>query len=82
MKTPQPPPLRPDGTCSACIGGWQCKYHQRETTDRDDMRSAIIAEASRHSHRLVLNVIIETCQLESDEGGTATEKAERILAER
>jgi hypothetical protein len=82
MKTLQKPPARSDGTCSACIGGWQCKYHQQEGVKLDRARAAVIASAALASHRHALDVIIATCQLESDECGTATRKAERILEER
>jgi hypothetical protein len=82
MKTLDMPPLRLDGTCSACVGGWQCEYRQRAGVLADKIKAAAVAEASHMAHRMVLQVIIATCQLESDEGGTATMKAERILEER
>lgn len=76
------PPKRPDGTCSACVGGWQCGYHQREGVARDKAQAAVIAEVAQFSHDRLIQWVIATCQLESDERGTATQKAEWILEAR
>jgi hypothetical protein len=73
------PPLRPDGTCSACVGGWQCEYHQRKGVAKDKEQAETIRKVSSGAKAAAIGRICAALELESDEGGTAEEKAQRRL---
>jgi pyruvoyl-dependent arginine decarboxylase (PvlArgDC) len=75
MKTPK---LRHDGSCTACAGGWLCEYHQKETARKWNRRQTALAEAAAGQHEITLQQIEAQRELESDDGGTAREKAKRI----
>jgi len=76
------PPKRADGTCSACIGGWQCKFHQIESVKADNRRANIFAEVCQNAREMDIARLAAHLELESDEAGTAEEKAERALQNR
>jgi hypothetical protein len=73
------PTKRADGTCSACIGGWQCKYHQEQGVQADNRKAKILAEVCQNAKEIRIARYAAEMQLESDESGTAHEKAERAL---
>ena len=73
------PIKRADGTCSACIGGWQCKYHQEQGVKADSHRAKILAEVCENARETKIARYAAEMQLESDEAGTAHEKSERAL---
>jgi hypothetical protein len=76
--TPEPS-YAADGSCNACVGGWLCAYHQ-ETTARDwNHRQSEIAKASEHLRQLAIDRYAASHELESDEGGTADEKASKAM---
>jgi len=71
--------FRSDGSCSTCAGGWLCKACQIDGLARDRARSAVLASAALGIH---CNRIARVCarfELESDEGGTRSEKAAAML---
>lgn len=74
------PVLRRDGSCPACMGGNVCRWHQEDglRRDREGMDNLRRVCASAHAHEI--GRICARYELESDEGGTREEKAERILA--
>lgn len=72
------PLKRSDGTCSACIGGL-CKYHQEQGIINDERKSQMLAEVAKNIRNYNIERLISELKLESDEGGTAWEKAERML---
>ena len=78
MKKITEPPQRKDGTCSACTGGWMCKYHQNQSAREYNKQAQMISEVSRNMRDTTISHIAAEMQLESDEAGTAFEKAERI----
>lgn len=73
------PAIRPDGSCSACTGGWMCQYHQQQTAREWNAKQSMLAEAAAGQRESELQRIQARYELESDEGGTAREKAERII---
>ena len=74
------PTLRKDGSCSACCGGWQCAWHQAEGVRRDRERGAMLRRISAVSWQYEIARVCSRFELESNEGGTREEKAERYLA--
>ena len=73
------PTLRQDGSCPACVGGWQCAFHIAAGLEEDRQRSRTLARVVAGQRE---NEIARVCwlyELESDEGGTREEKAARLL---
>ena len=74
------PLLRPDGSCPACVGGWQCEYHQREGVRRFQERERMLAIVARGIRARRIADLCARYELESDEFQTREQKAEHILA--
>lgn len=72
------PPKRSDGTCSACVGAL-CPYHQEQGVIADNKKSKMLAEIGKSIRNYNIEKLISELKLESDEGGLAWEKAERML---
>lgn len=79
MTTTGAPKMREDGSCVECIGGWLCEYHQEETERKWNHRQREIAACVDHFAELEIARLCASLELESDEGGTAREKALRIM---
>lgn len=79
LETHQEPALNDRGWCSKCIGGL-CEYHQAEGLIRWHRREAALHEAAVALRVDSIGRIMVDNRLESDEGGTAYQKAERIQA--
>jgi hypothetical protein len=73
------PTPRPDGTCTACQGGWLCRYHQEETQARWQRRQDAAANAASAARIAELARIAARFEFESDQFQTATEKAAEYL---
>lgn len=73
------PTKRSDGTCSSCIGGNLCQYHREQGALRDKEISSLLQKLGKSIASHKIDRLISDLQLESDEGGTATEKAKKIL---
>lgn len=73
------PTLRPDGTCPDCAHGWQCEFHSAQGLVADRRRADALKRASAGLREIELTRICCRHELESDEGGTAREKAARML---
>jgi hypothetical protein len=74
------PLILSDGSCSACVGGWQCAWHQNEGVRLDRERGAMLRRVSANSRQYEIARVCSRFELESDEGGTREEKAERYMA--
>lgn len=74
-----PPTLNPDGSCPFCLGGWLCNYHQQEGLRKDREKAATLRHVAAHIRQSRIESICAQYELESDEGGTAEEKAMRLL---
>ena len=68
------------GACLACAGGWVCAYHQKEAARRWNDRARALSGLGESIRQSRLRDIASRFELESDEGGTALEKAARMLA--
>lgn len=73
--------MRTDGACPDCLGHGLCDYHKVETHKREraqaeQIRLAVIVHREQNTLRLMARL-----ELESDEGGTAYDKAARLLAD-
>lgn len=73
------PALRSDGTCSACVGGWTCKFHQEENAERDRERCAMLQSAARHIRAVRIAELCSSLELEGDESGSREDRAARML---
>ena len=73
------PELRPDGTCSACKGGWLCEYHQQEVVQRFETLRRLFWEVRSGARAAALARVAAEHDYESDEMSTAEQKAENFL---
>ena len=67
------------GACVECRGRGLCEYHKIETQRLWMEKQQTIARAGRSLRTQAINAIAAQNELESDEAGTAYEKAERML---
>ena len=74
------PTLRPDGSCPACIGGWQCAFHQAEGVRRDREKYARLRDVCRIAAGRDIARVCLRYELESDEFSTREQKALAIMA--
>lgn len=68
------------GRCLTCSGGWLCKACQTDSLARDKAFSAVLSSAVAG---IQANRVARVCarfELESDEGGTRSQKAAAMLA--
>lgn len=68
------------GACVDCYGGWMCAYHQADGLRRDRAKVLALSGLSESIRRGKLARIASRFELESDEGGTALEKAARMVS--
>lgn len=74
-------PTLPDGTCPQCIRDYaRCTFHRTEDRARDARRTENIRRLLDAQHQRDLAAVCLRYELESDEGGSRWDKAERILA--
>lgn len=74
-------PTLPDGTCPICIRSYaDCTFHRGEDRARAERWSETLRLVKQSNHHRKLEGISLRHELESDEGGTRWEKAERILS--
>ena len=78
MKKLKKPTMLPDGRCPKCVGGL-CDYHKEETSRRWLKKEKMLRRVSSHIMLENAGRIMIREELESDEAGTATDKAIRIL---
>lgn len=74
------PVMREDGSCPLCVGGWLCLFHQEAAAQRDRDLGAMLRRVAAAQHANEIARVCARFELESDEGGTREEKAERYLA--
>jgi len=72
------PIMRDDGRCSECIGGL-CEYHKAETNKRWMDKEKMLRQVALHIRLERAGRIAASEAMESDEAGTAIEKAMRIM---
>lgn len=72
--------FRSDGSCSTCAGGWMCKACQADAAKRDAAFSAVLRSAAEGIKQTRIARVCARFELESDEGGTRSEKAAAMLA--
>jgi hypothetical protein len=65
--------------CVALIGRSRCEFHAAEDQKRDARNRATLRRSCEIGHAHELARICARYELESDEGGTREQKAERIL---
>jgi len=68
------------GRCTLCAGGWLCPQCQVDTQASYDRRWLAAGRAVRAGRAAERGRLAASLELESDEAGTAEEKAGRILA--
>lgn len=74
------PKTRADGSCSACVGGWQCAWHQAEGVRVDRERGEMLRAVSANARKYDIAHLCARFELESDEMTTREQKAEHYLA--
>jgi hypothetical protein len=64
------PPLRADGSCLECTGGWLCAYHQKTTQEAWSARWRAVhdAYARWEGHKHVFAMLTESSFLKEQEG--------------
>ena len=68
-----------DGQCKECAGRGLCDYHKAESLERDKRKRISMRNVvASIKHERVL-YLMSKHELESDEGGTAYQKAERMI---
>lgn len=73
------PTLNPDGSCPLCLGGWLCSWHQQDGLRRDREQAATLRQVAANIRQARIESICARYELESDEGGTAEQKAAKLL---
>jgi len=73
------PPIEPDGRCSACRGGNQCDWHKAEGVRIDKAKWIRVRACVAVARQYEIGRICARHEIESDEGGTAYEKAALML---
>lgn len=78
-----PPPTYPNGSCKACLANLpRCDYHEAQEQIREKAASETLRRVVEGIHENERWRMCCEFELESDEGGTRWEKAERIRLQR
>ena len=81
VKTHTEPPFYQDkrGGCTECGRPGVCEYHAAQNLIRDAQRSAMLKEVCAGIRENEIARTMARYEIESDEAGTAREKAQRII---
>lgn len=71
--------FRPDGSCSACSGGWLCKACQNDNARSYGEQADMFRRVAAYSRSERVARVCARYELESDEGGSREEKAAAML---
>ena len=78
MKKLKKPTMLPDGRCPKCVGGL-CDYHKEETSRRWAEKERMLRGVGKRIKLDRAARLAARYEMESDEAGTAIEKAMRIM---
>ena len=73
------PQIETDGRCSACRGGNLCDWHKTEGVRRDREKWVCVRASVALARQYEIGRICDRYEIESDEAGTAYEKAASML---
>ena len=68
-----------NGACRLCSGGWLCIHCQADNAARDRAQGEMFRRASGGIRAQRIARVCASLELESDEGGTREEKAEKLI---